>query len=225
VELKDRLREAGLEGTTVDYALKQHAAGNSTDLMRLLLIRALWSVVSTGREDDVFSVSEWPQLTENGFPFLDGHAARRLLESGADAGDIDAVIRSAQVLAMYNVANVLDSGGWPETRELLGEELAERLGWAVIVHEPSSLHPLDLRMIHEGFEEADPAGRFGAAPTAAEWTLSRLDEQARTEITEAIEAGDERAAALGWSRSTGSELRDALDAVKELRRLRRQRGE
>ena len=48
------------------------------------------------------------------------------------------MIRSAQVLTVSNVANVLDSGGWPETKELLGEELARRLGWAVVMHEPTS---------------------------------------------------------------------------------------
>lgn len=154
------LSAAGLDGEEVEHALSAYADGDASDLLRQLLIAQLWDAVLADAPSAT-SVAEWPGLGERGFPFLDGPAAQRLLETGANPRDLDAVVRSAQVWTVYNVLNVMDAGG-PAPVPGLDPSVADELGWAVVASPRYETPPGDLGALHSSFEERDPTGRHGA---------------------------------------------------------------
>ncbi len=97
------------------------------------------------------------ELAANGFPIVDFAAMERVLASGADTSDVAALMRSAQVLALYNFANLLDGEGWQTFESLVGDA---KLGWRVVVSADADV----IREVglHETVEELDPTGRHGA---------------------------------------------------------------
>ena len=152
--LAARLREAGVDAETARWCAERHDAGDSTELLQLVLLRALWGEVLPRDGGSPLAVERWPELAARGFPFVDGAAARRLLDAGASAEDLNAVVRSAQTLALYNACQLLDEGGWKRL-EALG---VPRLGWAVVAQDPAVTPPGSLGGLHSTFEELDPDG-------------------------------------------------------------------
>ncbi|MFK7989453.1 MAG: hypothetical protein AB8I08_25785 [Sandaracinaceae bacterium] len=162
---------AGVGEEFVEYAVAAYAAGDPTDLLRRVLNARVWREGVVPESPGPTSVSEWPRLQESGLPFVDGAAAQRLLDAGADRRDLDAIVRSAQVWATYNVLAVLDGGGSALRVQLddrTDDSGTEELGWAVVASPPWVTPNGDLRPLHSSFEEQDPTGRHGAPPPRAD---------------------------------------------------------
>ena len=145
-------REVGVDAELARWCAERHDAGDSSELLQLVLLRALWREAVGADPQSPLSVTRWPALAEGGFPFVDGAAAQRLLDAGASPEDLDALVSSAQALALYNACEVLDDGGW----KLLAQIGVERLGWAVVAQDPAITPPGSLGGLHATFEQLDP---------------------------------------------------------------------
>lgn len=152
--LAERLVQSGVDPELARWCAERFDAGDPTELLQLVLLRQLWSEVLPPDGDSPLAVERWPELTDGGFPFLDGAAAKRLLDAGASPADLNAAIRSAQALLLYNACRILDEGGW-KTLEALG---LPRRGWAVVASDPAVTPPGSLGGLHSTFEQLDPAG-------------------------------------------------------------------
>jgi hypothetical protein len=120
-----------------------------------LLLRGLWADVV----DDSLPKPQWIARCRkpgaSGFPFINSPALQRLLDAGVDVHDLTDAVRSAQVLMIYNFAQLID-----EPCRDLGNDVEAapdmQLGYLAAAgapHLPGSLH--------DALEELDPAGRHG----------------------------------------------------------------
>jgi len=155
-EMERKLSESGVEAEIAAWCAQRHEEGDSTELLQLMLLRALWEGVLRLGEGSPLSIERWPELAAGGLPFLDGAAARRLLDSGASPTDLDAVIRSAQSVALYDACRTLDGGGRKQLEAALGKDLARGLGWAVVAQDPKRTPPKSLGGLHSTFEQLEP---------------------------------------------------------------------
>lgn len=163
-KLAEKLRELGLPEDDVASACEAHAEGDPSALLRMLLLRLMWSEVAPEGEDADGTprwATDWLRLGQNGFPFIDAPALGRLADSGADLVAVRDVVRSAQVLMLYNLANILDDG-WRHIETLLGRELAQGLHWELSAANvrDGSRGPV-IGGLHECMGDHDPTGRGG----------------------------------------------------------------
>jgi hypothetical protein len=143
----------------------RQAEGDLRPLLRHLFLHLLWSEVhpeEPGATDPPRWIGEW----ESGLPMVDVAALRRLIGAGVDTQDLSDVVRSAQVLLVYNIANMLDDG-WGFIRLLLGNELTGDLHWELVASEASTAPgSRTIEGLHECLGDQDPTGR-GCDPRAA----------------------------------------------------------
>ncbi len=151
--LATRLAATGVDPELARWCAERLDAGDPTELLQLVLLRQLWAEVLPKDGGSPLAVERWPALAAGGFPFLDGDAARRLLDAGAAPADLNALVRSAQVLLLYNACRILDDGGW-KVLEALG--LPGR-GWAVVASDPAKTPRGSLGGLHSTFEQLDPS--------------------------------------------------------------------
>ncbi len=163
-EIERRLTASGVDSEIAAWCAQRHVEGDSTELLQLTLLRALWAGVLEPSAGAAPSVSRWPEPSDEGAAFLDGAVAKRLVDGGASVRDLDALVRSAQVQAIHDACRVFDDGGLTQLRAILGAPLARGLGWAVVAHDPAVTPPQSLGGLHSTFAQLDPRGVPGASP-------------------------------------------------------------
>ncbi len=205
---------AGLVPEAAERALHALQTGDLRGFVHELLLHGLWSDVIDETQPQPLWIARWRELAANGFPFIDAAALQRLLDAGVDPHDLTGVVRSAQVLAISNIAQLLD---YP----------ALALGW--------NLPPQAIPHLACGSEEAegtqrlralrpevlcrDPSGRYGEPRPLALRQWQALPEEARERIQSLVRDGQRSQAASLWKQHAGGELRAALDAMETLRGL------
>jgi hypothetical protein len=225
--ISERLRAAGLPPEYSKRLLKALAERNVSAYTAELLLQGLWSEVIDETLPHPQWIEHWRALGDNGFPIIDTAALKRLLAAGVDPRDLTGVVRSAQVLLIYNIAQLLDS----PARRLLGwdldlpDEATVYLACGTAEDEQErqeAAAPRRLSELHSELMGRDPSGRHGEPrPRELEqWSVLPTDVQ--TEIKTLIQADRRSQAAALWMRHVGRDqsvdLRACLDAVDVLRR-------
>jgi len=211
----ERLRALGIPAERAERAAQAAHAGDLRDLVHELLSHGLWSEVVDETRPAPQWIERWRAQAADGFPIIDAAALERLLAAGADPHDLSGVVRSAQILAIYNLAQLLDypalALGWD-----LPEAATPVLACASEADEANAarLYPL-----HPELLERDPSGRFGEPCPLALHRWRALPAAAREEIREQVQADRRSAAAALWKRHVGGEARACLEAVETLREL------
>ncbi|WP_343214984.1 SMI1/KNR4 family protein [Dokdonella sp.] len=210
--LRMRLTDAGVDAGCADDALRALAAGDARLLLQELLLRGLWADVVDETQPEPQWIARWRQAGPSGFPFIDLPALERLLAAGVDPHDLTAVVRSAQVLMAANVAQLLDTPtmalGWDLPESVMPQLHCAREGGDVHARLPA-LYPC--------FAARDPANRHGAPGSLTLRRWMALPQATRDALCESLRRGGRAQAAALWKREVGGELREALDAVEELR--------
>jgi len=211
--LRTRLLDAGIDAGRADDSLRALAAGDARVLMQELLLRGLWADVVDETQPEPQWIARWRQVGPSGFPFIDLPALERLLAAGVDPHDLTAVVRSAQVLMAANIAQLLDTPtlglGWD-----LPESVTPQLHCAMEGGEAHERMPV----LYPCFAARDPARRHGAPCSLVPRRWAALPPATRDALNESLRRGSRAQAAAIWNRAVGGELRDALEAVEELRR-------
>lgn len=207
------LESIGLAPEAARRAQQALQAGDLRGFVHELLLNGLWSDVVDETLPQPQWMERWQQLAADGFPIIDAAALQRLRDAGVDPHDLTGVVRSAQILAIYNIAQMLD---YPALG--LGWDLPE----AATPHLAcgSEAAPADTQRLHALAPELlgrDPGGRSGEPRPLAlrQWQAlpDALRERLRT-----LALGNHRAqAAALWKQHVGGELRTCLDAVEQLR--------
>lgn len=205
-EVVAALRALGMSEERARDAGYQRSPDDRQALKRALLLRAFWTEVidDAGRP----WLTEASALRDAQFPFLDAAALGRVLATGASLEDVAAVVRSVQILTLYNVTQILD-GDVPEldTFATIRNELSWDLGLS----------------LHSEFEGDDPTGRNGEPLQLEERRLASFPPAVRAEILSTLSTSRPRAA-LAWRKHTGESLQDsrvAVDRLASLPHLRR----
>jgi len=213
--LRQVLQDLEAPNDQIESIVGDYDVGDRTSLLRFLFLRLMWNeVIAEDREGPVPGwIGQWQRLSETDFPFLNVEALQRLLDQGADADDLTDLVRSAQALLIYNLANQLDDG-WGALRRVLPEELRGTMGWSLVATDASAPEPPDvIAGLHGDLEELDPAGRGGAPRTLVERRFQRLPEEVRTDLIANLRTAK---AALVWRRHTGDDLDASRHAVSVL---------
>ncbi|BAW00002.1 hypothetical protein [Lysobacter enzymogenes] len=211
----EHLRALGVPAERAERAAQAARAGDLRDLVHELLSHGLWSEVVDETQPAPQWIERWRAQAADGFPIIDAAALERLLAAGADPHDLSGVVRSAQILAIYNLAQLLD---YPALA--LGWDLPEAATPVLAcASEADAANARRLHPLHPELLERDPSGRFGEPCPLALRQWRGLPEPAREEIRTQLQAGHRSAAAALWKRHVGGEPRDCLDAVETLRRL------
>ena len=210
----DHLQSIGLAPETAERAMQALQDGDLRGVVHEMLLHGLWSDVVDEAQPRPQWMERWRQLADNDFPIIDTAALQRLLDAGVDAHDLTGVVRSAQILAIYNIAQLLDYPapglGWdvPEAATphlACGSEAASST---------QRLHALAPELLGR-----DPSGRFGEPRSLALRQWQALPDEPRERIR-TLALGDQRAqAAALWKQHVGDELRACLDAVDVLKKL------
>lgn len=210
--LRTRLLEAGIDAACADVALHALAGGDASALLHELLLRGLWAEVVAESQAEPQWVADWRRLGPDGFPFIDLPALERVLAAGVDPHDLTAVVRSAQVLMAANLAQRLDTPtlglGW-DLPEAATPHLCCAAGQDTDHRRMPALYP--------AFAARDPARRHGAPGSLVQRQWAALPQATRDALREHLRGSSAAQAAAAWKRTFGGELREALDAVEELR--------
>jgi hypothetical protein len=217
--VEELVRALGLDESdpTVAHALERAAGGDRARLVELVLIHFLWDEVvreGPGQGGQPEWVERWLALEASGFPFIDVPALKRLIAAGVDLDDLTDVVRSAQVLMLWNTCNLLDD---PET--LVPEAAREWVSCGVALEGGEKLGSL-----HEQLVDFDPSGRLMEPRTSVLRTFVKLDREVQKQLMVAVKPGltyAPMAAVKLWAEHTGSSPKEALAAVKELERRRK----
>lgn len=211
---REQLQSAGFTPAAAERAQQALQDGDLRGFVHELLLHGLWSDVIDETQPQPLWVARWRELAASGFPFIDAAALQRLLDAGADPHDLTGVVRSAQVLAISNIAQLLDTPalalGWnlpPQATPHLacGSEDAAST---------QRLHALRPEVLCR-----DPSGRYGEPRPLALRQWQALPEEARQRVQSLVQDGQRSQAAALWKQHVGGELRDALDAVEMLHGL------
>lgn len=209
-----QLRAIGLPPEAAERAAQALQGGDLRGYVHELLLHGMWNEVIDETQPQPQWIAQWQQLAANGFPIIDTAALQRLLDAGVNAHDLTGVVRSAQILALYNVAQRLD---YPT----LG------LGW----HLPDAATPHlacgsaagdDTQRLHAlapCLLQCDPAGRFGEPRPQALRQWQALPEDVRNDIRMRVCEGRKAQAAALWKRHVGGEMHACLQAMDVLRDL------
>lgn len=211
----EQLQAVGIDAADAERALQALAAGDPRTFVHELLLHGLWSDVVDETQPQPQWIERWRELGANGFPIIDTAALDRLLAAGVDLHDLTDVVRSAQVLTICNIAQLLD---YP----------ALALGWNLPAQ--ASVHlacsseadtgaspPMRLHALRPEVLCRDPAGRYGEPRPLALRQWSALPEDVQASIQTLVLAGQRSQAAALWKRHVGGELQSCLDAVETLR--------
>ncbi|AQR69582.1 hypothetical protein BZG29_15505 [Janthinobacterium sp. LM6] len=206
------MQESGVDAGQVDALAQDIQQKKYGPLLQQLLLRGLWSDVVDESMPRPQWLERWRELGESGFPFINSPALQRLLDAGVDVHDLTDVVRSAQVLTIYNIAQLVD-----EPCRDLGYDVADApdvhlayVDEAGAPHRPGSLH--------DALEESDPAGRHGQPRTLELRQFGGLPGELQSEIKDLLAQKAWSQAAVLWKRSVGGELKQCLATVQSLAR-------
>lgn len=181
-------------------------------LLQQLLLRGLWSDVVDESMPQPQWLEHWRTLGESGFPFINSPALQRLLDAGVDVHDLTDVVRSAQVLTIYNIAQLID-----EPCRDVGYDVADapdvQLAYvdeAGVPHRPGSLR--------DALEESDPARRHGQPRSLELRQFGGLPPAQQEEFRGLLAKQAWSPAAALWKRAIGGELAHCLATVRQLAR-------
>jgi hypothetical protein len=211
-----QLQAIGLTPEHAERAAQALAAGDVRCFVHELLLSGLWGDVVDETQPQPQWIEHWRTLGANGFPFIDTAALERLLAAGVDPHDLTDLVRSAQVLTICNIAQLIDVPtiglDWDQP-----PEATVRLACVTEAPEVDSpgqrLHALRAEVLAR-----DPSGRYGEPRPLALRQWSALTEELRTRIRALVETGQHSRAAALWKQHVGGELRACLDAMETLRR-------
>ncbi|MDN2676230.1 hypothetical protein [Janthinobacterium sp. SUN033] len=210
--ITQRLQECGIDAAQADALAQDIQQRKYGPLLQQLLLRGLWADVIDESMPQPLWLERWRELGESGFPFINSPALQRLLDAGVDVHDLTDVVRSAQVLTIYNIAQLID-----EPCRDLGYDVADapdvQLAYvdeAGTPHQPGSLH--------DALEENDPAGRHGQPRTLELRQFSGLPGELQRELKDLLAQKAWSQAAVLWKRAAGGELKHCLATVQSLAR-------
>ena len=224
ITISERLRAAGFPAKHSERLLKALAERNVGAYTAELLLQGLWNEVIDETLPHPQWIERWRALGNDGFPFIDIAALKRLLAAGTDPRDLTGIVRSAQVLMIYNIAQLLDS----PTSTLLGWDLDLPDEATVYLacgteeeHAETTTMPQRLPDLHSVLMERDPSGRHGEPRSRELEQWSVLPADIKLEIKTLVQTNRRSQAAALWMRHVGREqsidLHACLDAVDVLR--------
>lgn len=207
-----RLQELGLTDSQAQDLADAAQRKDLAPVLQHLLLRGLWSDVVDESMPQPQWLERWRTLDESDFPFINSPALQRLLDAGVDVHDLTDVVRSAQVLTVYNIAQLID-----EPCGDLGYDVADApdvqlayMDETGAPHRPGSLHA--------ALEELDPAGRHGQPRTLELRQFGGLPAELQREIKDLLAQKAWSQAAVLWKRATGDDLKQCLATVQSLAR-------
>ncbi|MCC7702961.1 hypothetical protein IGS59_11955 [Janthinobacterium sp. GW460P] len=207
-----RLQEAGFDATQADALAQDIEQKKYGPLLRQLLLRGLWADVVDESLPRPQWLERWRALGESGFPFINAPALQRLLDAGVNVHDLTDVVRSAQVLTIYNIAQLID-----EPCRDLGYDLEETPDLALAaIDAAGAVHRCG--SLHEEIEERDPAGRHGQPRSLELRQFGGLPDAQQEALRDLLEKKAWSQAAMLWKRATGGELAHCLLTVQRLAR-------
>lgn len=216
---REHLQSIGFSPEAAQRAQQALQGGDLRGFVHELLLHGLWSDVVDEAQPQPQWMERWQQLAANGFPIIDAAALQRLLDAGVDAHDLTGVVRSAQILAIYNIAQLLDYPalglGWsPDVPEAATPHLACASEAAPNATQPPAqrLHALAPELLGR-----DPSGRFGEPRPLALHQWQALPDEPRERIRTLVQENHRAQAAALWKQHMGGELRACLDAVDVLK--------
>lgn len=211
---RGQLQSIGFTPEAAARAQQALQGGDLRGFVHELLLHGLWSDVVDEAQPHPLWIARWRELAANGFPFIDAAALQRLLDAGVDLHDLTGVVRSAQVLAICNVAQLLDypalALGWdlpPQATPHLACSSEDAGG-------TQRLHALRPEVLCR-----DPSGRYGEPRPLALRQWQALTDETREHIQSLVLGGQRSRAAALWKQRVGGELRAALEAMETLRGL------
>lgn len=210
--IKGRLRECGIDAEQADALAHDVQQKKYGPLLQQLLLRGLWADVVDEDMPQPQWITRWRELAASEFPFINSPALQRLLDAGVDVHDLTDVVRAAQVLTIYNIAQLMD-----EPCRDLGYDVEDApdaqlayLDEAGAPHRPGSLH--------DALEELDPAGRHGQPRSLELRQFGGLPGELQAQLRDLLAKKAWSQAAVLWKRAVGGELAHCLATVRQLAR-------
>lgn len=210
----DQLQSIGLPPEAAEQALQALNAGDVRGFVHELLLHGLWGDVADETQPMPQWIGRWRQLASTGFPIIDAAAMQRLLDTGVDVHDLTGVVRSAQILAIYNVAQLLD---YPALG--LGWDLPESATPHLACGTQASPETQRLQALAPELLARDPSGRFGEPQPLALRQWRSLPDEPREHIRTLVLGGHRARAAALWKQHLGGDLSICLEAVDVLRKF------
>lgn len=209
---REQLLSAGFSSEAADRAQAALQANDLRGFLHELLLRGLWSDVVDEAQPEPLWIARWRDLAAGGFPLIDACALQRLLDAGVDLHDLTGVVRSAQVLAITNIAELLDYPAIALGRSLPAEVTPHLAFGREDAEGTQRLHALRPEVLCR-----DPSGRYGEPRPLALLHWQALPEDVREQIKSMVQDGKRAPAAAMWKQHMGGELRVALEAMETLR--------
>lgn len=209
----EQLQAIGLAPERARRARQALDAGDLRGFVHELLLHGLWSEVVDETQPVPQWIERWRALGAAGFPIIDAAALRRLLDAGADPHDLTDVVRSAQVLTIHTIAQLLD---YPALA--LGWNLPGPVTPHLACGSEAAAGTQRLHALHPELLSRDPSGRCGEPRPLALRQWQALPEDVQDHVRTLLRSGQRSRAAALWKRHVGGELRACLDAVDTLRR-------
>jgi hypothetical protein len=221
--LADQLKALGADETAARYADEALTRGETRPLLLMLLGRAMMADVlpehvGPGQPE---WIDRWRQLAATDFPFIDVPALERVLAAGTDPVDVTDLIRSAQMLTAYNIANLIDD---PPSAVPAGIDLPQGTVTWTLMHRDADGAWAYVGALHEEIMEWDATGRGGAPRSLDLRRLQQLPDDVGGELRTLIRNRELSKAALLWKRHVGGELAECLATVERLRAELRSAG-
>ena len=221
-KLAEQLKARGADETEARYAEEALASGDARPLLLMLLGYEMLADVfdeqaarpNPGSPAGPAWIARWRQLAGSGFPFIDVPAMERLLAAGADPSDLTDVVRSAQMLTAYNIANLIDDPTIARRPDL---DLPDGVVDWTLTYRDATGQPAEVGALHEEIMSWDRSGRGGAPRSLDLRRLQSLPDDVRVAVWSLIRDLDMSKAALLWQRHVGGEPADCLAAVERLR--------
>ncbi|MFI8619165.1 hypothetical protein ACIGHN_27065 [Acidovorax sp. NPDC077693] len=209
-------RALGLAPETIAHIKSALDQGDGRALLHELLLRGLWDNVVDENWPQPQWLEQWRTLGANGFPIINATALERLLQGGADPHDLTDLVRSAQVLAIYNLAQLLD---YPT--QALGCEIPEsasvQLHCVVGQAGDGRLVPHhNLTPLHSELLARDPSGRQGEPRSLERRQFQALPAECQAQILTLVRARNMSKAAALWKKQVGGDLGHSLHTVQAL---------
>lgn len=208
----EQLQSIGLSPEAAERAEQALQGGDLRGFVEELLLHGLWSDVVDEAQPRPQWMARWQQLATSGFPIIDAAALQRLLDAGADVHDLTGVVRSAQILAIYNIAQLLD---YPALG--LGWDLPEAATPHLACGSEAATATQRLHALAPCLLERDPSGRFGAPQPLAWRQWQSLPDEPRERIRALVRENHRAQAAALWKKHLGGDLSSSLQAMDMLK--------
>jgi hypothetical protein len=210
---REQLQSIGLAPDDAERARQALRDGDVRGFVHELLLHGLWSDVVDETQPTPLWTTRWRELADAGFPIIDAASLQRLLDAGVDVHDLTGVVRSAQILAIHNIAQLLDYPalglGWD-----LPDAATPHLACGTLAaSDTQRLHALTPELLAR-----DPSGRSGEPRSLALRQWQALPVEARERIRWLVHDHQRAQAAAQWKQQVGGEPRACLEAVETLRR-------